>query len=749
MKKVGIWSARIVGGLLGICILSFVLMGLGAVPEDEPMSPGDYGAGASSVAPSYTGLERAFPEINGTHDPAQAELGRLLFFDPVLSADNDMSCATCHHPDLGFADGLPYAIGAGGAGSGSDRTGGVVLSRGAPTLWNVGYNKLLFWDGREHSLEAQAEIPLTHPDEMGVSDTTALMAELQAIPEYAALFTTAFADGEVSLANVSSALAAFQRTLISNDSAFDRFAAGDRNAFTPAQRRGLTLFRSAALRCFECHAAPTFATDTLRIVGAPDDNQDLGAGHNEFKVPTLRNVALTAPYMHNGAFATLEEVVDFYAAGGGNAFGVAEVDSFVAGFDLTDQEKNDLIAFMIGLTDTAEWALNGNGSSLIPLSVPSGLPVVARMDHPLRALAVAAGPAEGPPPARAAMTFDVFPDQIVQEIVDLAQPGDTIQIHPGVYHQRVVVDVNELTILGVAGADGEWPTFDGQGELTEAIIASGNDFEVGNLNVLNYVSNGILVEGVTGVYVHHTFVQDTGVYGIYPVQSTDVLVEFNEVSGANDAGIYTGQCVDVIVRENEVYGNVLGIEIENTVNAEVYNNYSHDNTMGIFIDLLPQLSSKVSLNTKVYDNLVENNNLGNFARLGTSAALAPPGTGIAILSADHVEIYNNIIKGNKSTGIGVFHMNVGFDDDRINVPANPEHNFIHDNVFENNGYDPDAFVTDLGIPGADILWDGNGINNRFDQPGATSFPPLLPTSSWPDLAYNALWRLLNFLTGLL
>ena len=311
------------------------------------------------------------------------------------------------------------------------------------------------------------------------------------------------------------------------------------------------------------------------------------------------------------------------------------------------------------------------------------------------------------------------------------------------------MDINSLTLLGIPNAEGEWPTFDGQNALSEAIISSGNDFEVGYLNVVNYKSNGILVEGVTGIYIHHTFVKDTGVYGIYPVQSTDVLVEFNEVSGANDAGIYTGQCVDVVVRENEVYGNVLGIEVENTVNAQVYNNYTHDNTMGIFIDLLPQLTSKVSKNTIVYNNIVENNNLGNFAREGTSAALAPPGTGIAILSADHVEIYNNTITGNKSTGIGVFHMNVGFAADRINVPANPEHNYIHDNVFENNGYDPDAFVTDLGIPGADILWDGNGINNRFDQPEASSFPPILPTSNWPDLAYNALWRLLNFLTGLL
>jgi cytochrome c peroxidase len=129
----------------------------------------------------------------------------------------------------------------------------------------------LFWDGRLDTLEAQSNIPLTHPDEMGVTDTAALVAEIAAIGEYKHMFNAAFDDG-VTLENIERALAAFQRTLISNNSPFDQYAAGNVDALTPSQRRGLALFRSGATRCFECHTAPTFATDTFRVVGVPGDD---------------------------------------------------------------------------------------------------------------------------------------------------------------------------------------------------------------------------------------------------------------------------------------------------------------------------------------------------------------------------------------------------------------------------------------------------------------------------------------------
>ena len=194
------------------------------------------------------------------------------------------------------------------------------LERNTLSLWNVAYQKSYFWDGRAASLEEQSTTPLTHAAEMG-SNLDELATELAGIPAYVGLFDEAFAGETPSITpdNLQRALAAFQRTLITDNSPFDHYAAGNEEALTSQQRRGLKLFRSGATRCFECHTAPTFASDTFRVIGVPDD--DLGraavandASEKSFKVPSLRNIALTAPYMHNGSLVTLEEVVDFYAA---------------------------------------------------------------------------------------------------------------------------------------------------------------------------------------------------------------------------------------------------------------------------------------------------------------------------------------------------------------------------------------------------------------------------------------------------
>lgn len=227
-----------------------------------------------------------------------------------------------------------------------------------------------------------------------------------------------------------------------------------------------------------------------------------------------------------------------------------------------------------------------------------------------------------------------------------------------------------------------------------------------------------------------------------------MLIERVTATGVNDAGIYAGQCENVVIRKSVGYGNVIGIEVENTVGAEVYDNHTYNNATGILIDLLPQLTSKVSLNTKVYNNLSENNNGKNFAPPDATAALLPSGVGVLLLAADHVEVYNNTVRGNKTVGIAVYNLRIGFSEEEIDVGPNPEHNHIYGNTLENNGYDPDPKVRELGIPGADILWDGSGWDNRFDQPGASAFPPLLPTSRWPAPVYRAYWHVLNFLIGL-
>jgi cytochrome c peroxidase len=311
-----------------------------------------------------TGLDLPFPPPRGDAPTRERiELGRLLFFDPVLSSDGSLSCAHCHRPELAFTDGRKTALGR------------APLARNTPTLYNVAFKERLFWDRRAASLEEQVLGPLLAPDEMG-AEPEALVSRLRAIGEYRRRFAGAFADG-VSLANTASAIAAFERTFLSRDSRYDRYARGDRGALSPAERRGLTLFRSLNTRCFECHRLPTFDAPLAMGIGVPSPDDGVGAhsGVSEqrglFAVPTLRNAARTAPYMHDGSLATLEEVVEFYRAGGGRSRGVdpERVHEHVRAFEISDAEAADLVAFLRALDD--ESARPGT-----PERVPSGLPVL-------------------------------------------------------------------------------------------------------------------------------------------------------------------------------------------------------------------------------------------------------------------------------------------------------------------------------------------------------------------------------------
>ena len=362
MAEMGKWGAGIVFALLLVGVLFVTACKTPSQPveleaDDAPL-----------VAVPFIYLQEPFPLLNVPEDnPATAQkvaLGRLLFFDPVLSENNGVACATCHLPSKGLSDGRSTSIG----------ISGIPVPRNAPTLWNVGYVQNLFWDGRIQSLEAQAVFPLTDPDEMGVRDVDGMIAELLSYPEYVELFAAAFPEEMIGLQQVEQALAAFQRTIISNNSPFDRFAAGDMEALTPAEQRGLDLFRSTKTRCVECHMFPTFSSESFRVIGVESD--DLGRAavfdgglFGSFKVPTLRNIVLTAPYMHNGSMATLAEVIDFYADGGGRVRGVESMDGLIQPIDLSDQEKGDLLAFLLALTDESN-------RPEAPESVPSGLPVV-------------------------------------------------------------------------------------------------------------------------------------------------------------------------------------------------------------------------------------------------------------------------------------------------------------------------------------------------------------------------------------
>lgn len=313
-----------------------------------------------------------FPPISAPPDnvttPARVELGRQLFFDPVLSASNAKSCATCHHPDRGFSNGASVSPPRPGA-----------QARNVPALWNVAYNRHLLWDGSVESLEAQAIAPLTLPNEM--AETPAgIESKLRAIPAYVDLFDAAYGGGEqaVTFDNVTRALAAFQRTLLANNSPFDRYLAGDNSALTAQEQRGMALFFSPQAACAECHRPPTLAHETFRVVGVPSEDPGR-AGVSEtgvrgaFKVPTLRNIALSAPYMHNGSLAALEDVVQFYADGAGRPAGFPFVDPLLKGFELSEQDKADLVAFLNALTDVSQLPA-------VPQQALSGLPAVPRSD---------------------------------------------------------------------------------------------------------------------------------------------------------------------------------------------------------------------------------------------------------------------------------------------------------------------------------------------------------------------------------
>lgn len=338
----------------------------------------------------------AAPEepINNRGEASRVELGHLLFFDPILSGDKTTSCSSCHHPDYGMADGLPKAIGIGGKGYGTQRAGtGKPLQRNTPSIFNVAFNKFNFWDGRAGTLEEQVFSPLFAEDELNLSSAEELLKRLRAIPKYRELFGKAFGinskfDGaEVTLANVTRAIAAFERKLNITETPYDLFVKGQDDRLTTEQLRGMVVFFGQG-QCAVCHIPPHFHDDALSSIGVPVSPEkgaalDLDPGFatvirrqdafGMFKTPGLRNIERTAPFMHNGAFKTLEEVIEFYNDGGGRGRGldVLSQDSKVTKLDLTEQQKKDLVSFLKSLTDLAP-------APVPPSTVPSGLPVTGK-----------------------------------------------------------------------------------------------------------------------------------------------------------------------------------------------------------------------------------------------------------------------------------------------------------------------------------------------------------------------------------
>ena len=352
--------------LATICPASFELQDGGCVLRNR------YRSYRSLRDAGVGGLKTGLPPLREGFTPEQIDLGRYLFFDPILSADGSVSCASCHDPTMGLADGRGRAVG----------INGQTLQRSAPSLWNVGFFSTLLWDGSKSSLEEQMQGPLYSPIEMG-NTPAQLLTSLNGNTTYQALFERAFGDAPITLDQIYTAITAFESSLISLNSRYDLYAHGYHSALDENEIAGLNVFRSFVARCAECHTPPLFTNQQLAVLGvadAPGEFIDPGAQaitgdasqRGAFRVPSLRNIARTAPYMHRGQKPSLEDAARFYTGGRGHE--VPEGESLMIHWHiweprLTEAEITSLAAFMRTLTDEA----------FIPETpgvLPSGLPVI-------------------------------------------------------------------------------------------------------------------------------------------------------------------------------------------------------------------------------------------------------------------------------------------------------------------------------------------------------------------------------------
>jgi cytochrome c peroxidase len=382
---------------------------------------------------------------------AEIELGKALFFEPQLSGQQHLSCATCHNPTQGFGDGRAKSM--------ADR--GNTTTRHAPHLYNLAWSRVLFWDGRQDNLDTMALDAIKSPDEMNLPLAT-MVERLQAIPSYAMTFKQLYADG-LTAANVGKAIGAFERSLITQNSAFDRYLRGDNTALSDKALRGLLLFAGKA-NCLACHDGANFTDESFHNIGLQTD--DLGRGQFEqgvhfryaFKTPGLRNAALTGPYMHDGSLNTLRDVVQFYNQGGQRQEGI---DPQIRPLYLTAEEVDQLLAFMESLTD--------------PLIVlPSTMPTAARESPPERS----ATPQESTPERSATLSGEfhflaippevglvyIAEDQSLTQAVTIDQQGKEF-LHwtqPGEKSLRKIV----------AASPGETMTFKNSASIGHNIYAN-------------------------------------------------------------------------------------------------------------------------------------------------------------------------------------------------------------------------------------------------------------------------------------
>ncbi len=334
---------------------------------------------------------------NNELNTARVTLGKMLFWDPILSGSKDIACATCHHPNNAYTDGLDLSIGTNAVGYGTSRyfpsaNTLPIIKRNSMTILNTVFNGMgadgtfnsdnapMFWDSRTKSLESQSLEPIKTLEEMrghaytAVLSIDSLVARLKNIAEYRLLFKNAFGSEQtINATNISKAIANFERTLVANNSPYDRYQRGDRTAMTNLQIQGMQAFTEVG--CVNCHSGPMFSDFQLHVLSVPDNAKiggtDAGAnGNYSFRTASLRNVALTAPFMHNGVFQNLNQILQFYGnIAGGNSqnprVNIRQVDPKIRQVRIRNNEQR-LIAFINALTDT-------NFDKSVPNRVPSNL----------------------------------------------------------------------------------------------------------------------------------------------------------------------------------------------------------------------------------------------------------------------------------------------------------------------------------------------------------------------------------------
>ena len=353
-----------IGSLL---LLAGILVNCSTPPKEPPKQEAPKGPTPYKISfPLGLDGESAIIPSDNPLTEEKIKLGKKLYFEKKLSSDESISCASCHIPEKGFADPNQFSSGVGG------KKGG----RQSPTVINRVFSTRQFWDGRAASLEEQAVGPVQNPVEMGMPNMEVVIQRLKADPSYVEEFKAAFPpDGAITDIHVAQAIASFERTVVSGNSPFDRFKAGDKTAMSESAQRGYAIFKDEKKgNCETCHVGHNFTDENYNNIGVgmSAKKPDLGyftisklEGHKgAFKTPTLREIASTAPYMHDGSEKTLEEVVAFYKKGGHKN---KWLSTKIKPLNLTKQDQQDLVEFLKALSGELTWYGKGKEGSQVSM----------------------------------------------------------------------------------------------------------------------------------------------------------------------------------------------------------------------------------------------------------------------------------------------------------------------------------------------------------------------------------------------